>query len=360
MSDHRPVVGDFVLEVDSLGQTAFNQALRRLYREVDHLEVSHERKGLALSTTNLDFGKIRYDSSDVRSVKVSNASKGPCAFRFVPVQIDGPIHPEWLIIEPQTGILRPAQSTTITLKAHVPATLATKLNREAVSSVDLSGTLILHTLLGKDHFITISAEWEPTCLGNSLSFLTQLPCPIRKLSLSLSPEDPSPEGPEKVQLMDEKHRKNAPSEVIKLINWLMTFSSEGSVVSLAFHCCEDFPYEPVPQSSAAAVAVGALLMKLLDSLPDPVLPGILHPRCIEMANRDEAFELLDAVQPAAVNVWISLTAFLHYLGNTSSRENRAEHLASVWAPILMRDDPSSFSPPISPGQKRQFLLYFIT
>lgn len=375
MSDHRPVVGDFALEVDTIGQTVYNQALRRLYREVDHLEVSHERKGLVLNTPNLDFGKIRYGSSEARNVKVSNASKGPCAFRFVPVQMDGPVHPEWLKIEPQTGILRPNESITITLKAQVPLPLATTLNKQAVTSVDLSGTLILHTLLGKDHFITLSAEWEPTCFANSLSFLTQLPCPIRKLGSSTSQVDGSGEGPEKVQLMDEKHRKNAPSEVIRLINWLMTFSSEGSVKDLFLQTADDalvdqlrecldtgvdFPYEPVPESEVAARAVSVLLMKLLDSLPDPVIPGILHPQCIEMANRDEAFELLDAVQPAAVNVWISLTAFLHYLSNTSGRENHAEQLASVWAPILMRDDPSSFSPPISPGQKRNFLLYFIT
>jgi hypothetical protein len=44
--------------------------------------------------------------------------------------------------------------------------------------------------------------------------------------------------------MDEKHRKNAPSEVIRLINWLMTFSSEGSVVSLPFRpMCPDTDFQ---------------------------------------------------------------------------------------------------------------------
>ena len=47
----------------------------------------------------------------------------------------------------------------IKLTAHAPQALVATLNKQAVTSVDLSGTLILHTLLGKDHFITISAEW---------------------------------------------------------------------------------------------------------------------------------------------------------------------------------------------------------
>ncbi|TFK29489.1 hypothetical protein FA15DRAFT_346347 [Coprinopsis marcescibilis] len=123
----------------------------------------------------------------------------------------------------------------------------------------------------------------------------------------------------------------------------------------------EFPY-PAAETTDPEVplAFGVVLLRLLSSLPDPVIPTILHPRCVDLTNRDEAFELLDAVQPVAVNVWISLTAFLHFVSKSSENENQAELLASVFAPILLRDDPSSFSPPISPRKKREFLLYFIS
>ena len=43
------------------------------------------------------------------------------------------------------------------------------------------------------------------------------------------------------------------------------------------------------------------------------MPYALHARCASVASRDEAFEVLEALPPASVNVWISVTAFLHFI-----------------------------------------------
>ncbi|KAJ2922907.1 hypothetical protein H1R20_g14167, partial [Candolleomyces eurysporus] len=300
----------------------------------------------------------RYQEPQVQVVKVTNTSKGPCAFRFVPVQNDAPIHPEWLSIEPQTGVLLPEHSAEITFTAYVDNAIAGKLNRQPN---DLGGTLILHTLLGKDHFISISAEYEYTCFGNSLAFLTQLPGPIRSVKAS-------------TDLLDERHQKNAPTEIIRLVNWLMSNTAnidnvflqpadEKLVVQIrdCLDTGDEFSWSAEDTTDPQVpLAVGAALLLLLDSLPEPVIPGILHPRCVEMSNRDEAFELLDAVHPAAVNVWISVTAFLHFMAKQASDEEHAQRLAGVFAPVLLRDDPTSLAPPVSPAKKERFLLYFIS
>ncbi|KAJ3544105.1 hypothetical protein NMY22_g2904 [Coprinellus aureogranulatus] len=358
MSDHRPVAADFRVDVDSINQEQYIDALKKCYRDVDHLEGTSERKGLQVDNSYVDFGTLQYEVLQVKTVKVTNSSKGPCAFRFIPVQNDQPIHPEWLSIIPQTGVLLPDESVEVTFTAHVNNTIASTLNRRPT---DLSGTLILHTLLGKDHFIAVSAEYERTCFGNTLAYLTQLPGPIRSVKAS-------------AELLDERHRKNAPTEIIRLVNWMMTNttnmenvfleSGDEANVQKIRECLDtgdEFPWPPATTKEPhIPLAFGSTLLMLLDSLTEPVIPGILHPKCVEMTNRDEAFELLDAVHPAAVNVWISVTAFLHFISKSVSEEDHAERLASVFAPILLRDDPTSLAPPISPAKKAQFLLYFIS
>jgi inositol polyphosphate 5-phosphatase INPP5B/F len=64
--------------------------------------------------------------------------------------------------------------------------------------------------------------------------------------------------------------------------------------------------------------VGQALLNLLDYLAEPVVPVSAYPLCIQASTRDEAFEVLDSWSPVAVNVWISVTAFLHQLVLLSS------------------------------------------
>lgn len=55
------------------------------------------------------------------------------------------------------GLLLPNEVAEITLTAFVDNAVASLLNRRPR---DLSGTLILHTVMGKDHFILLSGEYR--------------------------------------------------------------------------------------------------------------------------------------------------------------------------------------------------------
>lgn len=107
----------------------------------------------------------------------------------------------------------------------------------------LEATLILHVGLGKEHFVPVSATYgvslrpapflglgactrwgftrssvswlEPTCFANTLSYLTRLKSPIREVK---SADD----------LLSEEEAKNAPREVMRLVNHMM--SGDGDVV----------------------------------------------------------------------------------------------------------------------------------
>jgi len=226
----------------------------------------------------------------------------------------------------------------------------------------LDCTLILHILLGKDQFISVTAEYEPTCFGNTLSQLTRLPGPIRDLN-----------GLD--ELLTPDRAINAPREIMRLVNWMMTNNSctddtfvqpaNPAIVDTIHECLDtgkDFPFPPEAEDPRIPLAFGETLLRLLDSLAEPIFPPSLHSTCLQIASRDEAFELLDLFSPAAVNVWITLTAFLHFLAQSASEDSsaRAEKIATIFAPVLLRDDPTSATPPISPLAKREFLLYFVS
>ncbi|KDR77003.1 hypothetical protein GALMADRAFT_246188 [Galerina marginata CBS 339.88] len=359
MSDHRPVAADFSVDVDLYNVDELQSNVRKLFHDVDHLdgESTHERGGLKIDDTYVDFEKVSYEIPVERKIKVRNTSKSPCAFRFVPIQLESSIHPEWLSIHPKMGILLPGEVMEVLLRAYVDNKVASILN---LQPNDLSGTLILHTVLGKDHFISVSGEYQYTCFANKLSRLTRLRGPIRSMD---SPND----------LLPETNAINAPREIMRLVNWMMSYTlktdelfiipgSQETVTAIreCLDTGDEFPYEPNTSDPKIPLAFASTLLLFLDSLGDPIIPSVLHPQCLEMTNRDEAFELLDALPPSSINVWISVTAFLHFICQASKNEDQAERIATTIAPVLLRDDPNSPVPPISPNGKRKFLLYFIT
>ncbi|GLB39715.1 putative inositol polyphosphate phosphatase, catalytic domain homologues [Lyophyllum shimeji] len=358
MSDHRPVAADFVVEVDRYDKDLQAEAARKLHRTVRHMEDSADRPTIKLDSTSVDMGQISYRRATTRTVRLQNIGKRPCAYRFVAVGPNLDIHPGWLCIAPTQGLILPGETAAITLTAYVDNEHAAQLN---LGPKDLAATLIMHTVMGKDHFITVSGEYMYTCFASSLSRLTRLPGPVRSLA---SPDE----------LRPEDQSVNAPREVMRLVNTLMSdyahvdelFLSapdEGMVDTIrdCLDTAKDFPFSPDDDNTRVAVAFGATLVRLLESLVDPVVPASLHPRCVQVTSRDAAFELLDAFPPASVNVWITLTAFLHFICQSAEQSStKAESIATILAPVLLRDDLDSPLPVVSPLGKRDFLLYFIS
>ncbi|KAF8957550.1 Endonuclease/exonuclease/phosphatase [Flammula alnicola] len=351
MSDHRSVAADFSVDVDVYDVEMLQANVRKLLTDVQHLdgESTHDRGGLKIDDTYVDFEKISYGIPVERKIKVRNMSKSPCAFRFVPVQLDSPICPEWLNIHPMMGVLLPDEVTEIILSACVDNNIASILN---LRPKDLSGTLILHTVMGRTILYRCQGNIY-TCFANKLSRLTRLRGSIRSME---SPND----------LLPENHSINAPREIMRLINWMMTDTTTRYWI---IYCSGDmflaradenivknireFPYKPETSDPQIPIAFAATLLELLESLSDAIIPAPLHTRCLEMTNRDEAFEV-------CLTVWISVTAFLHYICQASKNEDQTERIATVLAPVLLRDDIASLTPPISPIGKRNFLLYFIS
>lgn len=299
-----------------------------------------------------------------QTLSIQNDGQIPCVFRFVAASAEQPICPNWFKIDPVAGLLRPGELLATTVTVFVDNSSASRLN---LAPPRLDFTLILHTALGKDHFISVAGEYQYTCFANKLSRLTQLPGPVRTMK---SPNDRVP----------ARQPVNVPREIMTLINWLMTHVTdpnnlfngplEENICMNIRECLDKGDQFPSPQSGEGrgplVTAIASVLVQLLDSLVDPVVPPSLHARCLQMTSRDEAFELLDEFPPESVNVWISLTAFLHYMSLqkpssqlSTDKVDMAERLATVFAPVLLRDDSTGLYTPVSPIGKRKFLLHFV-
>ncbi|KAG6895749.1 hypothetical protein C0992_012867 [Termitomyces sp. T32_za158] len=152
------------------------------------------------------MGLVSYKRTTSQTLKLTNVGQGPCAYRFLPLAPDTAAHPKWMRIQPMQAILLPGESVQVTLASYVDRETAYKLN---LSQKELRTTLILHTILGKDHFISVVAEYQRTCFANKLLWLTRLPGPVRSLDSldDLRPQD---------------QPINAPREIMRLINWMMS------------------------------------------------------------------------------------------------------------------------------------------
>ncbi|KAI6126805.1 DNase I-like protein [Pisolithus sp. B1] len=402
LSDHQPISADFYIPVAIVAKETYKEHACELHQELSGYEESGKKPHIKVQTSNLDFGPIFYKRSTKKSLVLLNDGDVPCVFRFLSAAPDAPVSPNWLHIEPIVGLLRPKETVAITTVAYVDDAAASKLNLRPPRP---ECTLILHTALGKDHFISVRGDYQYTCFANTLERLVRLPGPIRKLQ---TPED----------LMPSTQALNAPREVIRLINWMMTnaseivwtFACQESRITNAQHMQGTFFRRPAKRKLCAIIrecldtgdefppmaaegdrndlsaAVASTLVAFLDSLVVPVIPPSLHARCLQAKDREAAFELLDEFPRASINVripefagiadtqhsfpkvWISLTAFLHYVGQrlsasgkngSQSIRDQALRLAMLFAPILLRDDPSGEFPRVSPIGKRDFLLYFI-
>ncbi|KAG1867495.1 Endonuclease/exonuclease/phosphatase [Suillus tomentosus] len=309
LSDHRPVSADFDLNVSIVDKQRREIAASKLYRELWGVEHSSEIPKIKLQPMKLDFGKVYYRRLIRQTLSIQNNGQIPCVYRFA--------NPQLLSLQ---GLLRPGESSTITVTVFVDNSPASRLN---LLPPRLDSTLILHTALGKDHFISVTGEYQYTCFANKLARLTRLPCPVRSMK---SPNDQVP----------AQQSVNAPREIMRLINWLMTYVTdpvraiksdlfndliEESICINIRECLDTGDQFPSPQSGEEhgplTAAIVSTLIQLLDSLVDPVVPPYLHARCLQMTSRDEAFEVRSQNFSILDSIYASRSYWMNFLLNQS-------------------------------------------
>ncbi|TCD64994.1 hypothetical protein EIP91_003361 [Steccherinum ochraceum] len=297
MSDHKPVSADFHVNVPILDTEKLDTFIRGLWREATNFEHSDELPKLQVSPLTVDFGSIYHKRTTTRTLELKNVGKIPCTYRFVPVSTEAPTHPEWLRVDPH--------SVRRCLSSYLPTACSHHAELSGSAFARGNGLRDTDNQPGRrrcqDHFVSITAQYQRTCFATSLDRLVHLSGPVR--------------SSEKLELLPDEKILNAPREVMRLVNWLMSNGSPNLVAEIR-ECLDtgaEFPSHSEEDGGAMAMAFATCLFEFMDSLPESVIPPDLHVRCAHCTSREQAFELLDELPSASVNVWISVTAFLHFI-----------------------------------------------
>ncbi|KAL2912761.1 hypothetical protein HK105_207753 [Polyrhizophydium stewartii] len=177
-SDHKPVRAMFVLKIRKLNNDKLSAAQDAITRELDKFE-NEAQPDLVPDANLIQFGDIRFMVPTTRTIEVENKGQVIAQYRFVSPLEDRICKP-WCYITPSTGALMPGEKLAINITILVDRTTVTYLNAGNDSIEDI---LTLHTENGKDHFISISGRWLPSCFGNPIEVLCRLGRPIRSFAL---------------------------------------------------------------------------------------------------------------------------------------------------------------------------------
>ncbi|KAI9357958.1 hypothetical protein DFJ73DRAFT_820023 [Zopfochytrium polystomum] len=181
LSDHKPVYAMFVAKTRSVDPSKLAAVNEEVLRVLDKLE-NDSLPDLKVDTHAIDFGEAAFLVPIVKSFVVENRGQVIASFRFAPKGIEANATPTWCTVNPMASSLSPGEKMLVYVTVHVrdPSTAAS-LN---FGHTALEDTLIFHTDNGKDHFISLSARWQPSAFGNDLDVLCRLTRPVRTYTVA--------------------------------------------------------------------------------------------------------------------------------------------------------------------------------
>ncbi|QRV82695.1 inositol polyphosphate 5-phosphatase [Ceratobasidium sp. AG-Ba] len=318
LSDHKPVSADFIVDVEELDREMAADRLKLLVKNLGRLPLEEDVPRVKLSHDIIDWGFVKHLKPQELNLSFQNVGITTVYWRIIPTQANGPLYPEWMTVEPTSGVLLPGNSVIIHITTQITNEIASQLNTGTKTLEDI---IILHTIRGKDTFIPVTGTWTPTCLAYTPDALVRLAHSVRDSA-----------GSRNTQLSTEK-ALSSPRELMRLINWLMKYSIECDELFVkpgdplvvdaiieALDTGNDFPFSPVSPAQDEILAIGSALLLFLEEMPEPVVPLRLHPHCGLSKSKEQAYEILDHLPSLNANMWISITAFLHFFCQQDSRK----------------------------------------
>lgn len=174
-SDHKPVSALFhssfrIVDIEKK-KKVYEDVMKKLDKEEnDYLPQ------VSLDSTEVKFGKITFKDAPSRTITLVNTGQSNIRFSFINKLSDTTFCKDWLRVTPSSGQIRIKHQATITFELNFDDPMwASKFN---YGIEELFDTLVLSLRGGKDIFITVSAEYRPTCFGCSLETLTRMDKPV--------------------------------------------------------------------------------------------------------------------------------------------------------------------------------------
>ncbi|KAH7247065.1 hypothetical protein FSOLCH5_012308 [Fusarium solani] len=194
-SDHKPITSIFTLDYDAVVPDLKAKIHAEVARELDRAE-NEGRPGITVVVEGnegtdgniVDFGDLGPLERKTHSLTVANTGGVAATFSFVakPSTEDGDdAIPEWLKTtfvradeespEPlgATVTLDPGETVSVLLEVQISAISHIRALNEARAKIE--DVLVLRIEDGRDHFIPVRGNWQPSCLGRSIAELIRIP-----------------------------------------------------------------------------------------------------------------------------------------------------------------------------------------
>ena len=222
-SDHKPVTAIFTLQYDEVVPDLKVQVFNEAARDFDRSE-NEDKPGVTivvdalgsevdgpLSSTvetkpidtvgiaqNVNFGEIRFNQYVRRDLTIANTGKVPSTISFAQRQeklssgtprICKPwlrvncIVPSNVAVQEDASTSKPRDTDEIILDPGEALNVVLEIVVDAVPLLkalndveeELHDVLVLHVAGGRDHFLTISGTWMPSCFGRTVDELVRAP-----------------------------------------------------------------------------------------------------------------------------------------------------------------------------------------
>jgi inositol polyphosphate 5-phosphatase INPP5B/F len=172
MSDHKPVYSVFIAYILTRDEQKFKKVHEEALKTVDKYENDNQPQ-ITVAETDLDFGCLRYHEVCSRELLVANNCHLPVKYKFKPKDDFGNICEDYIKIFNQEGELLTGNSQSIRVDIFIDEKSAANImkrfqNIPSGEKIHLD-ILVLHVENGRDIFITIYGEYQPSSFGLKLA-----------------------------------------------------------------------------------------------------------------------------------------------------------------------------------------------
>uniref|UniRef100_UPI00358FA077 inositol polyphosphate 5-phosphatase OCRL-like isoform X2 n=1 Tax=Myxine glutinosa TaxID=7769 RepID=UPI00358FA077 len=362
-SDHKPVSASLRVTVRVVNPKKYKAVYSDVIRQLDQME-NRFLPAITLSCQEFAFPAVRFRCLYGQELRVTNSGQVPCVFVFLPSADGTSYAPPWLRMEPSAAYLDCGETKSVHLEVYINQDVVRAFGEDLDRTEELKNQkketiLVLHLRDGKDYFVMVTVEYEPSCFGTSLERLCHTALPIseacrRNVKRTISSRDnhPAISIPKELWLLvDHLHQHALEQEDL--------FQQPGmNKQLLSIQEALDSTIPDVLTGENHSIAESLLIF--LESLPQPVVPLAFYRPCLEAAGQYINSQKVVAEFPACHRATLLyLVAFLRELLKHSDQNGlNPKLLASLFGPLLLRPhvQPKNHKPQV---QDKELVMAFL-
>eukprot|EP01137_Pigoraptor_chileana_P032379 Opistho-2@21651 len=365
-SDHKPVAALFDIKVQIVLNEKLQEVRQRIVRDLDKME-NECMPDATISTNHIDFGEVHYMQPVTQTLVISNIGQVICQYRFIPKLDEKKFCKPWMWIEPPMGMIVPGNKAQIRFTVLVDNATVAAMNAGDDKVEDI---LILHLENGKDYFVSVTGNYLKTCFGMPLDDLSKKHGAIREpppadhlidLTDALKVAEPVP----------KEGRAHVPHEIWNLVdlvyqrgmdeeNLFMTSGNTEEMVQVR----DDLDVGRDLNARYSVHSVAETLIRLLEALPEPVIPFSHYQRCLDCCNSYVLCkQLITQLPPAHSETFVYLISFLREcLAHKERNLLSPEKIALLFGSVLMRShkkEVAKYAEAVVTKKKATFIFNFL-